>query len=167
MIAPILQTDRLTLRPHTSDDFAPYAAFFASKRATTVGGPLSAKQAWFFFCNDIAQWSLHGFGAWGVERTEDGVFLGQVAIQHPPFFPERELGWVLLDGFEGHGYATEAAGAARDWAFANLDDARLVSYISPDNVTSISVAERLGAERDLIAEAPSEEDLVYRHKVAA
>ena len=73
---------------------------------------------------------------------------GQVAVTHPPHFPETELGWFLLDGYERRGLAFEAASAARDYAFRSIHPASLVSYIHRDNSRSIALAERLGAVSD-------------------
>jgi RimJ/RimL family protein N-acetyltransferase len=58
---------------------------------------------------------------------------------------EIELGWTLLHDYWGHGYATEAAEAVREAAWADLELERLISIIHPDNARSIRVAERLGA----------------------
>ncbi len=93
----------------------------------------------------------------------DGVCVGQVGINHGPLFPEKELGWMLYDGFEGQGYATEAAIALRDWAFATLELESLVSYFDPANAASMAVAKRLGAVPDPDAPRQDPEDVVYRH----
>ncbi|NEK55644.1 GNAT family N-acetyltransferase, partial [Rhizobium leguminosarum] len=66
-------------------------------------------------------------------------------------------------GYEGRGYATEAAFGLRNWAFATLKLPSLVSYIAPGNVASAAVAERLGARLDPIAPRTDPADLVYRH----
>ena len=58
---------------------------------------------------------------------------------------QPELGWALIRAHRGHGYATEAAAAIRDWAYECRSVDRLVSLISPGNVASQRVAERLGA----------------------
>jgi RimJ/RimL family protein N-acetyltransferase len=58
---------------------------------------------------------------------------------------QLELGWALIREHWGHGYATEAAAAIRDWAHELQPDDQLVSLITPDNVRSQRVAERLGA----------------------
>src|SRR5690242_7775392 len=58
---------------------------------------------------------------------------------------QPELGWALVRAQWGHGYATEAAAAIRDWAYACRPIDGLVSLISPDNVRSQRVAQRLGA----------------------
>ena len=51
---------------------------------------------------------------------------------------------ALIRGW-GFGYATEAAAAIRDWAYKSRCIDLLVSLISPNNVRSQRVAERLGA----------------------
>lgn len=75
----------------------------------------------------------------------------------------NSAGWLLYAGHEGHGYATEAARALRDWATRKLKLSSLVSYVALGNATSIAVAERLGAVRDTLADRPDPNDLVYRH----
>ena len=167
MTCPTLTTERLILRPRTRADFDAFAAFYATDRSRHVGGPLTPIRVWYGFMAEIGYWATDGFGGWAVERRADGALIGEVCIQHPPFFPEVELGWTLLDGFEGCGYATEAATAARDWGFAVRGLDTLVSYIDPDNARSIALAERLGAERDPQARAMDPEDIVYRHRMGA
>lgn len=144
-------------------DFPAYAAFLASPRSTGVGGPYSTRQAWGIFCHDIACWPLFGHGALMIELQSTGACIGQVGINDGPLFPEKELGWLLYDGQEGHGYASEAARALRDWATRNLKLSSLVSYVAPGNTASIAVAERLGAVCDTRADRPDPNDLVYRH----
>lgn len=160
---PVIDTARLRLRPHRIEDFEPFAALFASERSRHMGGPLPRRAAWHLFASDVGQWALLGFGAWAVERREDGALVGQVGLNKPDHFPERELGWLVFDGFEGRGFAEEAAIAAREHAYRRLGFGTLVSYIDPENARSIALAERLGAVRDTGAAVPDAGDLVYRH----
>lgn len=161
---PTLRTDRLILRAPRIDDFAAYAELMASSRAAHMGGPFDERGAWSMFCHDVAQWELFGHGALMVDRSADGVCVGQVGINHGPLFPEKEIGWLLYDGFEGQGYATEAAKTLLNWAFAERDIDQLVSYIDTDNSGSIAVAVRLGGRPDRSAPRPDSADLVYRYK---
>jgi len=55
-----------------------------------------------------------------------------------------EIGYHLRRDHWGQGFATEAATACRDWAFANLKTDRLISLIRPENLPSRRVAERNG-----------------------
>ena len=125
-------------------------------------GPLSPKKSWGVFCHDIAQWSLFGHGALMLE-TADGDCVGQVGINDGPLFPEKELGWLLYDGFEGKGYALEAAAAMHRWAFQERHFDTLVSYIDPNNFRSAKIAEKLNGVLDKTAPRTVPEDLVYRY----
>ena len=82
---------------------------------------------------------------------------------------QPELGWALIRAHWGHGYATEAAAAIRDWAHACRSIDRLVSLISSDNVRSQRVAERLGAiPTETVTPLDSRrKTVVWRHPPAA
>lgn len=163
MTIPTLTTERLVLRPPVAGDFPDYAALMASPRAGFMGGPFDRRAAWGMFCADIAMWALFGHGALMIETRSEGQCIGQVGLNHGPLFPEKELGWMLYDGWQGRGYATEAARTLRDWGFVNHGLATLVSYIAPANTPSIAVAQRLGARLDPDAHRPDPDTLVYRH----
>ena len=161
---PRIVTDRLVLRAPVADDFAAYARLLASPRAQGMGGPYARREAWGVFCHDVAGWTLFGHGALMVDLRATGDCVGQVGINHGPLFPEKELGWLVYEGREGQGYATEAAAALRDWAGQALGIDTLVSYIDPKNTRSIAVAERLDAVLDSHASRQDPDDLVYRHR---
>lgn len=144
-------------------DYPAYAAFMASERARFMGGPFVRWAAWGMFASDVAMWELYGHGALMIDMAETGTCVGQVGINHGPMFPEKELGWMLYEGFEGRGIATEAGAAIRDWAFATLGLETLVSYFDPANVKSMAVASRLGGVRDDMAKVQDEGDVVYRY----
>jgi RimJ/RimL family protein N-acetyltransferase len=163
MIAPTLRTERLTLRPHTMADWEPIAAFFESDAATYVGGPLPRRRSWFVFGADVGSWDLLGFGAWAIDETATGAFIGQVGLNKPPHFPEREIGWIVFPAFQRRGFATEAACAARAFAYGTLGWSTAVSYVDRDNGASIATARRLGCVEDPGADRFDAEDLVFRH----
>ncbi len=166
--APRLETDRLTLRASRLNDFDAFAAFFTSPRSRFVDGPLSLGQAWDAFAAGLGRWALVGYGAWMIERRADGARVGVVSLNHPVATPERELGWLLWDGFEGQGYALEAAARARTFALEQLGWETFVSNIDRANLRSIRLAEKLGATLDTDAKTPGEpQTLVYRHSRSA
>jgi RimJ/RimL family protein N-acetyltransferase len=68
-----------------------------------------------------------------------------VGLWNPEGWPEAEIGWDLFDGHEGKGYATEAAEAARAYAYDVLGWTTLISLVAPGNDGSAKVALRLGA----------------------
>ncbi len=144
--ASSVQTARLLLRPWKNEDFEGYAAYYADEEtARFVGGRSSREAAWRRMASLIGHWALRGFGYWAVEERGTGRFVGCAGLWHSDGWPELELGYWLVPAMQGKGYATEAAGRARDWAFAELGAETLVSYIDPSNEASKHVAERLGA----------------------
>ena len=82
---------------------------------------------------------------------------------------QPELGWALIRGHWGFGYATEAAAAIRDWAYESRSIDLLVSLISPNNPRSQRVAERLGAApAETVTPAHTKQKtVVWRHRPAA
>ncbi len=98
----------------------------------------------------LASYARHGYSLFAVERREDGAYAGQIGLLHWDDVDAREdveVAYMLLPEFWKMGYATEAARACRDWAFANLEPDRVVSFIDVNNVPSIAVAQRNGMTR--------------------
>lgn len=140
-----LTTERLVLRTPLESDFDSVAAYSASPRSKFTGGPSDDKfQVWRGFMAAFGHWCLRGYGLFTV-MLPDGQLIGRAGVIDHIMWDEPELGWHLFDGFEGYGYATEAALAARDWAARELGLGPLISYIHPDNTASARVAQRLGA----------------------
>ncbi len=159
---PVLSTERQTLRGPRRADFPAYAAFWASERSVHEGGPRDERAAWEDFAAGFGLWAIEGIGNWAVEERGTGAFAGIVGLNHPAQFPEVEIGWTLMDGFEGRGIATEAARAVLGWTWENTDLASLVVYVDPANERSIRVAERLGAAHDSQAVVVDPGDVVLR-----
>jgi ribosomal-protein-alanine N-acetyltransferase len=98
----------------------------------------------------LAAYRTVGYSLLAVERKSDGRHVGHVGLLHWDDVDGREdveVGYMLLPEFWGMGYATEAAQACRDWAFANLNVDRVVSFIATENEPSIAVAKRNGMRR--------------------
>lgn len=151
---PELETERLRLRAPAPADFEPMAAFWASDRARFVGGVLTRMQAWRAFAAQIGHWALNGYGHWSVEERATGAYVGRVGLWFPETWPEPEIGWTLMDGCEGRGFATEAARAARRHAYDTLGWSTAISLIDPENLASQAVATRLGCARDGVFHHP-------------
>ncbi len=145
---PTLETDRLTLRALTTEDFPVVAKFYASERSRHVGGPLTEEQSWRIMAGEIGHWTLRGYGRWAVAEKATGAFCGIIGLWNPNGWPEPELGWDLMNGFEGKGYATEAAIVARDYAYTTLGWETVISLVAAENQGSVAVAKRMGAVAD-------------------
>lgn len=165
---PTLTTDRLTLGPLGLDHFEALAAFYASERSRFVGGPKDRAQSWRQLSTEIGHWTLRGFGRFAVHETATNSFVGIVGAWDPEGWPEPEIGWDLWDGFEGRGYATEAAQATRDWCYGTLGWTTAISLVDPQNAGSVSVAKRLGCTLDRHCELPGFGRLeIWRHPAPA
>ena len=118
---PTLRTDRLTLRAFQAADLDALAAMQANPevRRFLGGNLLTRAEAWSLMERNLGQWALRGYGMFAVEV--EGRCAGWAGVLHPLEWPEPELAYSLDQPFWGRGLATEAARAARDWAFAQLD----------------------------------------------
>ncbi|WP_425046668.1 GNAT family N-acetyltransferase [Primorskyibacter sp. S87] len=142
---PTLETSRLILRAPCEADFPAEAEFFASDASRFVGGPKHPDETWRALAMMLGHWMLRGYGFWGVESRETGTYLGHVGLWSPEGWPEPEIGWTLMNDATGNGYATEAAMAARSYAYDVLQWPTAISLIDPANTASQAVARRLGA----------------------
>lgn len=147
-----LRTERLILRRWRPEDEAPMAAINSDPAVTEfLNRRMDAAATAAFLGRTQEHWAEHGFGHWAVEPAEGplaGQMIGFVGVAYPTFLPELatrpELGWRFSSASWGHGFATEAALAARDDAFTRLALPELISIIHPDNARSRRVAEKAG-----------------------
>lgn len=160
---PVVETPRLVLRGPEPRDAAPLGRFMSSQRAKWIGGPYpdADAPAWLAHQQDV--WVRRGWGSWIVTLKSDGTAAGRIGLLEHDGWPEPELAWFLFDGFEGQGYAREAALAARDYSNESLGLSPLFSFIEPGNARSRKLAERLGAKRERAARFHDIDFDIYRH----
>lgn len=147
-VIPTLETERLFLRAPTLEDFPALCEFYDSERARYVGGQMEPDRVWRHLALEIGHWSLLGYGRWTIVEKASGKAIGMAGLWNPEGWPEPEIGWDLFDGFGGKGYATEAALAARSFAYDVLGWETAISLVAPNNAPSRRVAERMGATHD-------------------
>ena len=148
---PVLETARLRLRGWEDRDLDPYAALCADPKVMRfigVGAAQTRDQAAAAMASFRSGWVERGYDLWCVTRPGEDTCLGFVGLHIPDFLPEImpavEIGWRLAHAEWGHGYATEAALAARDFAFRAVGLDRLVSIAHPGNHASTRVMRKLG-----------------------
>lgn len=148
-VIPEVVTERLVLRGLEQSDLDAYAAICADpevRRYLGDGRPLERPAVWREIAIFLGHWDLRGFGQWAVVERETGQLLGRAGLWQPEGWPGLEVGWVLGRSHWGRGFATEAARASLNHAFAGLGAHHVISIIRPDNERSIRVAERLGEQ---------------------
>jgi RimJ/RimL family protein N-acetyltransferase len=143
----IIETPRLSLREFTPQD-ADALALVLSDPETMRHYPARYDRA------GVEQWidrnrrryREDGVGLWAMELNKGQELIGDCGgvLQQVDGEPLYEIGYHVRRDLWGRGFATEAAIACRNWAFAHLKTDRLISLIRPENLRSIRVAERVG-----------------------
>jgi len=146
---PRVHTERLILREWLQGDFETYAQWQADPEVVRFlgGETMSRADAWRSMATAAGHWALRGYGVWAVEAKDGGALVGRVGLLNPDGWPGLEVGWTLGREHWGKGYATEAARAALDYAFATQNLDKAISLIHADNAASQNVAKRIGERR--------------------
>ena len=142
----MLNTPRLRLRPLTASpaDVEAWIELHADPRVNEFTGSYTEQQAVDRLRQVEQQWAERGHGLFAVESCEDGRVLGRTGLQYWEQWDEIEAAWVYRFDAHGRGYATEAAQAFIPWGWQVLGLQLITAMISPENLASIRVAERLG-----------------------
>jgi RimJ/RimL family protein N-acetyltransferase len=146
---PELVTARLRLRAFGDADRDAFAALNADPQVMEhFPSRLTRVESDALVDRIALRWAEDGHGLWAVERVADGAFLGFTGVATLAWLPTPEIGWRFARFAWGQGYATEAARAARDWAFAEFGVAEIVSVTTAGNDRSQAVMQRIGMTRD-------------------
>ena len=163
----ILETERLILREYTWDDFDGLYALLSDPE-TMCHYPKPYDEAgtrrWI-------QWNLdnyqkYGFGLWALVLKETGAFIGDCGITMQSIDAQElpEVGYHIHRNYWCRGYGSEAARAARDWAFENRDFDALYSYMKSTNIASYSTAAANGMRKIKEYQAP-EDGILYVYAI--
>jgi len=153
LVGPVIETERLLLRPWRADDIAPNTIMLADPGTARFiapdGKPIASELGgWRNAAVISGHWALHGCGMFAIEDKATGKYAGRVGPWAPPGWPGFEVGWGIAREFRGKGYAVEAARASIDWVFATFDTDLIIHCIESVNLPSQGVARRLGATKD-------------------
>lgn len=153
MPAPTLTTARLILRPWRDEDLDAFASLNSDPNVMAhFPKLLSREESDAQVARIRLAMAQNPFGLWALEAPGIAEFIGFAGLARPtfsaPFTPCIEVGWRLARDYWGHGYASEAASAALNYAFRLPNISGIVSFTVPENRRSRAVMERLGMERD-------------------
>ena len=152
IVAPTLETDRLILRAHELRDLPKCVEMWSDPTITqyTIGSPSTEQRTWLRVLAYRGHWSMLGFGYWAVEEKMSGSFIGELGYAdfkrdiQPSIQGTPELGWALMSRAHGKGYATEALREVVHWGDETFQGNRTVCIITPKNLASLRVAQKLG-----------------------
>ena len=143
----ILETPRLILREFHLDDVDALARVLSDPTAMQyypAAFDRAGVEEWI--ARNRRRYADHGYGLWAMILKSTGQVIGDCGItpQDVDGATEVEIGYHVRRDLWGQGLATEAARACRDWGFARLPVARIISLIRPENFPSRRVADKNG-----------------------
>lgn len=154
MELPILETERLRLRPLTLEDAKHLHQLFDTDPEVWKFDPgyaYSLDERIELIEDYIQQYQTYGFGCFGIERKSDLTMMGQCGLtphafedQDGSITDEFEVMYKLGRAYWRQGYATEAAQAWVEYAFEVAGLRRLVVCPHKVNIASVRVLEKLG-----------------------
>ena len=152
MSAPIIETQRLRLRPHRREDYEAACAMWADPAVVRfIGGkPSTPQQTWSRLLTYMGHWQAMGYGYWAIEEKNTGEFIGEIgfadfkrdiaaSMQNVP-----ELGFALVSSAHGKGYGSEAVRAVLEWGDENLPSKRTVCLVNEENAASAHILQKAG-----------------------
>ena len=166
-LVPILETERLLLRGHRTDDYSESASMWSDPLVVMhiSGIPSTKEQSWSRLLRYSGHWSHLGFGYWVVESKIDRAFLGEVGFAdyrrdtNPSLRGKPEAGWVFKTDAHGKGYATEAVTGMLKWADINLEFTQTACMFDPSYSASINVARKTGYSNEIVGRYGGHETL--------
>lgn len=143
----ILETERLYLRPLTSDDRADVATVLLNPEVMRSMDLPATEEFMDKWLDDMIQWrNEYGFAHCHVSRKEDGQFIGIMGLLPNPVDDAlcAELGYLIHPDFRRQGYALEGTRACLEYGFRTLGADFISAKIVSGNEPSMHLAEKLG-----------------------
>ncbi|NMP22974.1 GNAT family N-acetyltransferase [Sulfobacillus harzensis] len=160
----VATTQRLSLRRMTYGDRANLLQIFSDPVAMQYyPSTMNEEETMRWIRRTLANYDTYGVGFWVVEDKATGRFLGQCGIIPQDLDGTRhmEIAYLFVRREWGHGYATEAASACKQYGFDTMGYAKLISLIDVRNAPSMRVAERIGMRVEKIIIKWAKEVRVY------
>lgn len=156
----MIETARLILRPWRPSDLEPWVAMNADPEVMRYFPAVQTREESEAMMGRVqAHIEREGFGAWAMERKDDGVFLGFTGLSRlkpeNPLHPGVEAGWRMARHAWGQGYAAEGARASLKDGFERVGLTSIVAFTATTNLPSQAVMTRIGMIR--------REDLDFDH----
>ena len=161
---PVLETSRLVLRQLDLADLDFIAAMLAHPEVMQFWPRCYSRdeaEAWIRRQQD--RYARDGHGYWLALDRASGQPAGQAGILTLEIdgVVEAGLGYLIHRPFWQRGYATEAAAACCEHAFAALGKQRIVAPIRPENAGSQAVARKLGMQPERRTHYAGFDHLIY------
>jgi ribosomal-protein-alanine N-acetyltransferase len=159
---PAIETERLSLRPLTTDDAAFMLALLNEpsfiRNIGDRGVRTEAEARAYLVDGAIASYAKHGYGLYLVELRSTGEPIGICGLVKRDYLEHPDVGFAFLPGFWQKGYACESAAAVKAHALGVLGVPRLLAITSPDNAGSIRVLQKIGLRFERMITPPGQDE---------
>ncbi|WP_349358741.1 GNAT family N-acetyltransferase [Stappia sp.] len=150
---PVIETERLILRPWRDSDYDVLAEINADPEVMRYfPAVLDRAHSDALLTRARQREAERGICFRPAVEKGQGRVIGFVGLNVPepemPFGPCVEIGWRLARSAWGHGYASEGARAWLRFGFETLGLTEIVSFTTVENRNSRRVMERLGMRHD-------------------
>lgn len=145
----IIETEQLTLRELTMDDFDAWYQILSDKETMQYYPNEFDKDGTRTWINwTLDNYSKYGFGLWAVILKKSNEFIGDCGITMQNIYHDGnlfpEIGYHINKRFWSNGYASQAAKACLGYVFQNTNHDEVFSYQKATNIPSRRVAEKMG-----------------------
>ncbi|HWY10375.1 MAG TPA: GNAT family N-acetyltransferase [Bacteroidia bacterium] len=149
-----LQTQRLTTRFLTLDDFKTWAKFMGDQESVEFFPKANFKtpedRAIFWIEKQMTRYKENKYGLQVLLDKNTGEFIGQcgLLLQEVDSKLELEVGYHIFRNNWKKGYAIEAASIFKEYGFKNNQAESIISIIHSQNIRSQNVAIKNGMKKD-------------------
>jgi ribosomal-protein-alanine N-acetyltransferase len=107
----------------------------------------------------------HGYGPFRLALKADNMAIGTCGLFRREGYEDPDIGWSVLPEFGRQGYAYEAASAVLEYAQSELGLKRILAFVSPENLPSIGLAEKIGLRFERLTRLVGEDKYVGLYSV--
>jgi ribosomal-protein-alanine N-acetyltransferase len=142
----MIQTDRLILRPMTTDDTHHFFELNNDPEVVQYTGdlPFGSENDALDFLKNYDQYTKYKTGRMAVLSKDDHTFLGWCGIKFDPSSGEYDLGFRFYKKYWNQGFASEAAIASLKYGFETLNIPIILGRAMEQNLASIQVLKKCG-----------------------
>lgn len=148
MLPPVIETERLILRPFQMSDLsASYEMNLDTEvsKYTGDGGVLTKEELERRIVEDVmGDYQKYGYGRLAVELKGVDTFIGFTGLKYLPDLETVDLGFRFKRKYWGRGIATESGKACVQYGWDQLNLQEMLGFVLPENSASVRVLEKLG-----------------------
>ena len=161
-----LETERLTMRPISSDDAEFILELYNSPKFIEFIGDRNINNtedaANYIIQKFLPQYEKLGFGNYLITRKSDGKKIGSVGIFEREGLDVHDIGFSFLPEFEGNGYGFESASKLLETVVEGFSLKKISAITTKTNFSSQKLIEKLGLKFQKMVTLPDDDvELLY------